>query len=129
MKFLVMTILAVGLFMCLVYLYHQKNVSQRESFANGDVCTLTLDNINPLFVKNYNQLNGKTINCFNKLTAGYCVGGNLKVIVNPAEVDENGIPKEQKQYASIANSNGSKTPANALIPVDPLALSQFFCLD
>jgi hypothetical protein len=81
-----------------------------------------------MFVKNYNMLNGKKIHCFNKLTNGYCVGGDLSVVINPVEVDSNGIAKDQRQTATIVNSNGTKTPENAIIPVDPWGIANFFCI-
>jgi hypothetical protein len=98
-----------------------------EGYADGDICTLTLNNINPMFVKNYKQYDNSKINCFNKLTSGFCVNSTLKVIVNPAPTDENGIPlQSEKQNATIINSNGT---TNSGIPdIEPWGLPNYFCI-
>ena len=91
---------------------------------------MELNNINPMFVKNYMQYDGKQIKCFNKLSSkAYCVGGTLKMVVNPIATDPNGIPLSGKQTAIISSSNGSTPPENAIIPIDPWEFPSFFCLD
>jgi hypothetical protein len=101
----------------------------REGFATDDICTVSLTNINPMFIKNYMQYDGQPIKCFNKLSSkAYCVGGTLKMDVNTVGTDNNGIPLAGKQTAFISNSNGSTPPDNAIIPIDPWEFPKFFCL-
>lgn len=105
------------------------NINNREGFATGDICTVSLSNINPMFVKNYQQYDGQKINCFNKLSSkAYCVGGTLKMDVSPVGTDANGVPLAGKQTVNISNSNGSLPPDNAIIPIDPWEFPNFFCL-
>jgi hypothetical protein len=100
-----------------------------EGFATNDICTVSLTNINPMFVKNYQQYDGQQIKCFNKLSSkAYCVGATLKMNVMPVGTDENGTPLTGKQTAVITNSNGSNPPENAIIPIDPWEFPNFFCL-
>ena len=102
---------------------------QSEGFATSDVCTVSLTNINPMFVKNYMQYDGQPIKCFNKLSSkAYCVGGTLKMDVKSVGTDANGVPLSGMQTAVISNSNGSKPPDNAIIPIDPWGFPNFFCL-
>ena len=106
-----------------------KNSISREEFATGDICTVSLTNINPMFVKNYMQYDGQQIKCFNKLSSkAYCVGGTLKMDVKTVGTDANGVPLAGKQTAVISNSNGSTPPDNASIPIDPWEFPNFFCL-
>jgi len=101
----------------------------REGFASGDICTVSLIDINPMFVKNYMQYDGQQIKCFNKLSSkAYCIGGTLKMDVKSVGTDANGIPLTGKQTAIITNSNGSKPPDNSSIPIDPWGFPEFFCL-
>lgn len=101
----------------------------REGFTTGDICTVSLTNINPMFVKNYMQYDGQQIKCFNKLSSkAYCVGGTLKMDVKSVGTDANGVPLAGKQTAFISNSNGSTPPDNAIIPIDPWKFPMFFCL-
>ncbi len=102
----------------------------RETFSTGDICTVKLSNINPMFVKNYMQYDGQPIKCFNKLSSNaFCVGGTLKLDVIPVENDKNGMPISEKQVAVISNSNGSTPPDNAKIPIDPWGFPNYFCLE
>lgn len=106
------------------------NSRVNENFANDDICSVQLTNINPMFVKNYMKYDGKQIKCFNGLSSkAFCVGGKLKMDVKPIGVDNNGIPLEGKQSAIITNSNGSTPPENAIIPIDPWEFPNFFCLE
>lgn len=101
----------------------------REGFTTDDICTVSLTNINPMFVKNYMQYDGQLIKCFNKLSSkAYCVGGTLKMDVRSVGTDANGVPLSGKQTAEISNSNGSTPPDNAIIPIDPWKFPKFFCL-
>lgn len=100
-----------------------------EGFSTDDICTVSLSNINPMFVKNYQQYDGQQIKCFNKLSSkAYCVGGTLKMDVKSVGTDSNGIPLTGKQTAVITNSNGSTPPDNASIPINPWQFPNFFCL-
>jgi hypothetical protein len=106
-----------------------RNSISREEFATGDICTVSLTNINPMFVKNYMQYDGQQIKCFNKLSSkAYCVGGTLKMDVKTVGTDANGVPLAGKQTAVISNSNGSTLPNNASIPIEPWEFPNFFCL-
>ena len=101
----------------------------RERFATEDICTVSLTNINPMFVKNYMQYDGQPIKCFNKLSSkAYCIGGTLKMDVKPIGTDDNGVPLSGKQNVVISNSNGSTPPENAIIPINPWEFPTFFCL-
>jgi hypothetical protein len=101
-----------------------------ETFATGDICTVQLTNINPMFVKNYMQYDGKPIKCFNKLSSkAFCVGGTLKMDVKSVGTDANGVPLTGKQAIVITNSNGSTPPDNAVIPITPWEFADFFCLN
>ena len=115
--------------------YRMQYVNKLETFANGDICTLTLDNIDPMYVKNYEALNGRQIRWFNKLTNGFCVGATLKVKINPQPTDNTnntyGSGSNQlntKQTATIINSNGARAPSSAVIPIDPWGLPNYFCV-
>jgi len=122
--FSVLIILSL-LILCLYLL----NKSSKDKFATKDVCTVSLSNINPMFVKNYMQYDGQEIKCFNKLSSkAYCLGGTLKMDVKSVGTDEYGTPLSGKQTAIISNSNGSKPPSNAIIPIDPFEFPKFFCL-
>ena len=108
-------------------LFTRTNKNKREGFATGDICTVSLTNINPMFVKNYQQYDGQKINCFNKLSSkAFCVGGTLKMDVSSVGTDD--TPLAGKQTAVISNSNGSLPPDNAIIPIDPWEFPNFFCL-
>jgi hypothetical protein len=102
----------------------------REGFATDDICTVSLTNINPMFIKNYMQYDGRPIKCFNKLSSkAYCVGGTLKMDVKSVGTDANGVPLAGTQTAVISNSpSGSTPPDNAIIPIDPWGFPNFFCL-
>ena len=101
----------------------------REGFATDDICTVSLTNINPMFIKNYMQYDGQPIKCFNKLSSkAYCVGGTLKMEVKSVGTDANGVPLAGAQTAVISNSSGSTPPNNAIIPIDPWGFPNFFCL-
>ena len=101
----------------------------REGFATDDICTVSLTNINPMFVKNYMQYDGQPIKCFNKLSSkAYCAGGTLKMDVKSVGTDANGVPLTGTQNAVISNSSGSTPPNNAIIPIDPWGFPNFFCL-
>jgi hypothetical protein len=101
----------------------------REGFATDDICTVSLTNINPMFIKNYMQYDGQPIKCFNKLSSkAYCVGGTLKMDVKSVGTDANGVPLTGTQTAVISNSSGSTPPDNAIIPIDPWGFPNFFCL-
>jgi len=103
--------------------------SPSEGFATGDVCTVSLTNINPMFVKNYMQYDGQLIKCFNKLSSkAYCVGGTLKMDVKSVGTDASGVPLPGKQTAIISNSSGATPPDNAIIPINPWEFPDFFCL-
>jgi hypothetical protein len=100
-----------------------------EGFATDDICTVSLTNINPMFIKNYMQYDGQPIKCFNKLSSkAYCVGGTLKMDVKSVGTDANGVPLEGTQTAIISNSSGASPPNNAIIPIDPWGFPNFFCL-
>lgn len=100
-----------------------------EGFATDDICTVSLTNINPMFVKNYQQYDGQKIKCFNKLSSkAYCLGATLKMDVKSIGTDADGTPLPGKQTVFITNSNGSDPPANAIIPIDPWEFPNFFCL-
>lgn len=104
-------------------------ITDWEGFATDDICTVSLTNINPMFVKNYMQYDGQKIKCFNKLSSkAYCVGGTLKMDVKSVGTDDNGVPLTGAQTAAILNSNGSSPPENALIPTNPWEFADFFCL-
>ena len=111
------------------FLIKINSILSREDFDTNDICTVSLTNINPMFIKNYMQYNNQPIKCFNKLSSkAYCVGGTLKIDVKPISTDNNGIPLNGKLNATITNSNGSSPPNNAIIPIDPWEFPNFFCL-
>jgi amino acid permease len=122
-------ILAASLILFYLYvnLSDTKNKHVLEGYADGDTCTLTLNNINPMFVKNYKQYDNSIINCFNRLTSGFCVNSKLKMEVNPAPTDENGIPNQDNRQSSvIVNSNGTTTKGTP--EIGPWSLPDYFCL-
>jgi len=123
-------LIAFSVIILIVCLITKKEYSSpREGFATGDVCTVSLSNINPMFVKNYMQYDGQLIKCFNKLSSkAYCVGGTLKMDVKSVGTDANGIPLTGTQTAVISNSSGGAPPDNAIIPIDPWGFPKFFCL-
>jgi hypothetical protein len=101
-----------------------------ETFATGDICTVQLNNINPMFVKYYMQYDNMPIKCFNKLSSkAFCIGGTLKMDVKSVGTDENGVPLSGKQTAVITNSSGATPLANASIPIKPWEFPNFFCLE
>jgi hypothetical protein len=105
----------------------------REDFATGDVCTVKINNLNPMFINNFKKYNGQKINCFNKLSSkAYCVGGTINVEVQPYESHSEsgtGSYNNVKQSVTITNSNGGSPPSNANIPLDPWGFEDFFCLE
>ena len=133
MNNIALSLIALSLIILFGCLYSRVSASSRrepETFASGNICTVQLTNINPMFAKNYMQYDGKPIKCFNKLSSkAFCVGGTLKMDVQSVGVDANGVPLAGKQTAVITNSNGSTPPDNALIPITPWEFPSFFCLD
>lgn len=126
----IITLLIISSIIIIIYVFTKFNyILSIEDFAMNDICTVSLTNINPMFVKNYQQYDGQKINCFNKLSSkAFCVGGILKMDVKSVGTDENSMPLAGKQTANISNSNGSLPPANAIIPIDPWEFPSFFCL-
>jgi hypothetical protein len=107
--------------------------TNKEAFATGDICTVQINNLNPMFSKNFMQYDGKQIKCFNKLSSkAFCVGAKIKI---DTQVNDNisnagnGSNYNTKQSVTITNSNGSTPPENADIPLDPWEFENFFCLE
>ena len=120
----------LGLLLIIIFcISHWNNVLEPYVDNSGAyyTCTVTLNNVNPIFVKNYEQLDGSKVKCFNKLNSGFCVDSLLKIKVNPSPTDSNGSPDmKSRQSVIIENSKGSTNPN---VPdIDPWNLPNFFCV-
>ena len=96
------------------------NYSKKEYFDFFN-CTMTLNNIVPNFRDNYMQYDNKHVSC------GPCKNATLNIIVNTAEVNENGTPiNSLPQSGSIVSSLGN--PIVYKGDINPATMSDYFCI-
>ena len=107
---------------CLILVYYIRK--QKERFDDMFTCTMTLDNINPMFKNTYMLFDNKHISC------GVCKNAKLNMVVNSCEVDEDGSPIasciSKGQKGTIASSLGN--PITFTSDVSPDNISNFFCI-
>lgn len=122
-------LIVLSLVVLIFCVYFHRSVFLADGFATGDICTVKLTNLNPMFVKNFQRYDGHQINCFNKLSSkAYCVGATMKIDAQPVDASSSIGYNAAKPMVYVTNSNGSPAPENAIIPLDPWEFQNFFCL-
>ena len=118
----IVIIFIILIFISLIIVYYFSN--KKELFDDLLTCTMTLDNINPMFKNTYMFFNNQKVLC------GPCKKGVLNMVVNNCDVDEDGSPIDsclkKGQKAAITSSLGN--PITFVGNVTPENLSNFFCI-
>jgi hypothetical protein len=106
-------------------LSYLKDLYKKELFDDLLTCTMTLDNINPMFHNTYMLFNNQKVLC------GPCNKGVLNMVVNSCGLDEDGSAldscSKKGQKAEITSSLGN--PITFVGNVTPENLSNFFCIN
>ena len=96
-----------------------KNV--KENF-NYFTCSMTLNDINPRFKKDYLSFHNRTAKC------GDCENALIKLNVNTCPTDENGSPSPYcKPSGFIESSLGN--PITFKYDISPQNMKKFFCIN
>ncbi len=121
--FKIFIIFIIIILICLILVYYL--LKKKEQFDDFFTCTMTLDNINPMFQNTYMLFNNKHVSC------GPCKNGTLNMVVNSCSVDEDGSPItsciNKGQKGTIASSLGN--PITFTNDVNPENISNFFCVN
>jgi hypothetical protein len=119
----ILIIFIILILICLFLVYYFSN--KKEFFDDLLTCTMTLDNINPMFKNTYMLFNNQKVLC------GPCKKGVLNMVVNSCDVDEDGSSEDsclkKGQKAAITSSFGN--PITFVGNVTPENLSNFFCIN
>ena len=120
-RILIIFIILIFISSILVYCFTNK----KELFDDLLTCTMTLDNINPMFQNTYMLFNNQKVLC------GPCKKGVLNMVVNSCGVDEDGSSLvscfKKGQKGAITSSLGN--PITFVGNVTPENISNFFCIN
>jgi hypothetical protein len=118
--YIIIILILISIIMSLIVsLIDKTNVKE---YFNYFTCTMTLNDVNPRFKKDYLSFHNRTAKC------GDCENALIKLNVNTCPTDENGSPSPYcKPSGFIESSLGN--PITFKYDISPQNMKKFFCIN